>query len=258
LTVRKWDLQPARDLGLPETQRWRSLRRESGLVAWAARLVWWWWVKGVLRLLTRVQVQGSEHLPAAPPFVLVANHSSHLDVLVLACALPLRLRHRTLPLAAGDTFFETPAMAAFAAGLMNALPMWRKNCGRHSIEALRQRLAGEPCAYILFPEGTRSRTGHMGPFKHGVGMLVAGTLVPVFPCRLQGTFASLPPGKTWPRPRRIRLRIGPPLTFAEVANDRPGWQSIADRLAAAVVALDDHADSPTASSQITSAPQARL
>ena len=34
--MRKWDLQPARDLGLPETQRWRSLRRESGLVAWAA------------------------------------------------------------------------------------------------------------------------------------------------------------------------------------------------------------------------------
>jgi 1-acyl-sn-glycerol-3-phosphate acyltransferase len=135
-------------------------------------------------------------------------------------------------------------MAAFAAGLMNALPMWRKNCGRHAIDALRQRLIDEPCAYILFPEGTRSRTGQMGPFKHGVGMLVAGTSVPVVPCHLQGTFEAMPPGKAWPRPRRVRLRIGQPLTFAQAAQDRTGWQSIAEQLKAAVTHLADSAGQP--------------
>ena len=72
-------------------------------------------------------------------------------------ALPLRLRNCVFPLAAGDTFFETPAIAAFAAGMMNAPPLWRKNCGHHAIETLRQRPVAEPCGYILFPEGTRSR-----------------------------------------------------------------------------------------------------
>ena len=64
---------------------------------------------------------------------------------------------KIFPIAAGDVFFETPAWAAFAAGIMNALPMWRKKFGPHALQELRQRLVEEPCAYILFPEGARSR-----------------------------------------------------------------------------------------------------
>ena len=91
----------------------------------------------------------------------------------------------------GDTFFQTPIMRAFAAGAMNALPLWRKNAGRHAMEDLRQRLIGEPCGYILFPEGTRSRDGAMKRFKAGVGMLVNGTRVPVIPCHIEGTHRAL-------------------------------------------------------------------
>jgi 1-acyl-sn-glycerol-3-phosphate acyltransferase len=161
---------------------------------------------------------------------MVANHSSHLDVLVLATALPLRLRNCVFPLAAGDTFFETPAVAAFAASMMNALPLWRKNCGHHAIDALRDRLIREPCGYILFPEGTRSRSGNMGSFRHGIGMLVAGTDVPVIPCHLQGTFEAMPPKANLPRRARIVLRIGIPSRFAGVLNERSGWQTIAQSL----------------------------
>ena len=202
-----------------------------------ARHLWWWWVKGVLRLTERIEIIGREHLPESPPFVLVANHSSHLDAMVLATALPLRLRNKVFPLAAGDTFFETPVVAAFAAEMMNALPMWRKNCGHHAIEALRQRLVQEPCGYILFPEGTRSRDGCMGPFRHGIGMLVAGTPVPVMACHLSGTFDAMPPGKTWPRQRAISLRIGAAQQFQSFPNDRNGWRSIAQNLEQTVRAL---------------------
>jgi len=219
------------------TQRLRSARRESGLVGLISRNLWWWWVRGVLRLTERIEVFGREHLPPSAPFVIVANHSSHLDVLVLATALPLRLRNCVLPLAAGDTFFETPAMAAFAANMMNALPLWRKNCGHHAIDTLRHRLVAEPCGYILFPEGTRSRAGQMGPFRHGVGMLVAGAGVPVIPCHLHGTFHALPPGARWPRPGRIRLRVGAACHFENVPNDRTGWHIIAQTLEQSVCAL---------------------
>ncbi len=225
-----WQYKPAHDLGLNRDERLKSVHRESGLLGLIARNLWWWWVRGVLRLTERVEVSGREHLPQAAPFVMVANHASHLDVIVLATALPLRLRNRVLPLAAGDTFFETPVVAVFAAEMMNALPMWRKHCGRHAIENLRERLVQEPCAYILFPEGTRSRDGKMASFKHGIGMIVAGSPVPVIPCFLSGTFEALPPGAKWPRRRKISLNIGKPQSFADLPNDRDGWKEVAGTL----------------------------
>jgi 1-acyl-sn-glycerol-3-phosphate acyltransferase len=235
--VDDWKYQPAHDLGLDSEARRKSVVRESGLIGLVARNVWWWWVRGVLKLTEHVEVTGCEHLPDAAPFVMVANHASHLDVMVLATALPLRLRNRVLPLAAGDTFFETPVISIFAAEMMNALPMWRKNCGRHAIETLRDRLVQEPCAYILFPEGTRSRDGKMGPFKHGIGMIVAGSAVPVIPCHLSGTFEALPPAAKWPRRKKITLHIGQPQSFASLPNDRNGWKVVAEQLEAAVRTL---------------------
>ena len=128
--------------------------------------------------------------------------------------------------------------AAFSAGLMNALPMWRRSVGRHAIGDLRDRLVGQPCGLILFPEGTRSRTGAIGPFKPGLGMLVAGRLVPVVPCRLWGTAAAWPATAKLPRTGQlIRVAIGPPLRFDEVADDRDGWQHVAAATRAAVEGL---------------------
>ncbi|MCA9296848.1 MAG: 1-acyl-sn-glycerol-3-phosphate acyltransferase [Phycisphaerales bacterium] len=173
----------------------------------------------------------------APPFIMVANHTSHLDAVSLASALPIRLRDQVLPLAAGDTFFETPVLAAFAAGAMNALPLWRAHAGRHALNDLRRRLLDEPCAYILFPEGTRSRDGTMGSFKSGLGMLVAETDVPVIPCYLDGAYAALPPKKHVPRPKKLHLRIGTPVRFPHVENCRAGWNIVATETRTAVEQL---------------------
>jgi len=235
--VDQWEYKPAQDLGISGAERLRSVKRESGLLGFLARTTWWFWVHTILRLTERIQVEGRTNLPASAPFLMIANHASHLDVLVLATALPLRLRNCVFPLAAGDTFFETPPVAAFAAGMLNALPMWRKNCGHHAIEALRQRLVSEPCGYILFPEGTRSRTGQMSSFRAGVGMLVAGTAVPVIPCHLRGTFEAMPPQTKWPRSTNITLKIGGACRFEDISNERNGWRMIAERLEQEVRAL---------------------
>src|SRR4051812_7727700 len=122
-----WKYKPARDLGLPEKERLRSLHREHGLVGLITNSCWWWLVRGYLRLWHRVEVQGSEHVPVKAPFMIVANHCSHLDALLIGSLMPTALRHIVFPIAAGDTFFETPVMTAFSAAMMNALPMWRKN-----------------------------------------------------------------------------------------------------------------------------------
>jgi 1-acyl-sn-glycerol-3-phosphate acyltransferase len=68
-------------------------------------------------------------------------------------------------------------------------------------------------------------------------MLVAATNVPVIPCHLDGTFDALPPGAKWPRSSRIVLRIGTPLRFDSVPNERTGWETIARALEQAVRAL---------------------
>ena len=80
-------------------------------------------------------------------------------------------------------------------------------------------------------------------FKPGLGMLVAGTSVPVVPCHLEGTFEALPPHRKWPRFRKLTLRIGAPLFFSTVANERAGWEAIARATEAVVRGLAEAARS---------------
>ncbi|HLY10564.1 MAG TPA: lysophospholipid acyltransferase family protein [Planctomycetota bacterium] len=235
--MEEWKFQPSRDLGLTATERLGSLRRESGLIESIGHRIWWAWIGCYLKLFHRMAVRGRENLPAEAPFVLVANHSSHLDVFALASPCPGRLRDRIFPIAAGDAFFEKVPVAAFAAYALNALPLWRRHCDPRDLEEMRRRLTEEPCAYVLFPEGTRSRTGEMGPFRRGIGALVASTLVPVIPCWLEGAFAAFPPQNRFPRPTKLTLRVGVPLRFPATPNDKAGWTEVASQVEAAVRAL---------------------
>lgn len=222
-----WKLQPARDLGLPLGQRLRSARREGGLIGSCAQLTARALVRVYLRVYHRFRVVGAENLPADCPFVMVANHSSHLDSIALAQSVPWRIRRRMYPIAAGDVFFETPIIAAFASGVINALPMWRKRVGRHALDDLRSRLHEDRCAYILFPEGRREPDGQLLPFKPGIGMIIAGSDIPIVPCFLHGCFRALPRDATIPRPRRITVVIGKPISFTGLPNTRETWDHIA-------------------------------
>jgi 1-acyl-sn-glycerol-3-phosphate acyltransferase len=234
-----WTFKPARDIDLSPVERARSLRREAGLLSTAGHMTWQLSTKAFFKLYHRLSIEVECPIPTDPPFVMIANHSSHYDALLLAAALPCRLCDCVFPVAAGDVFFNTPAMSLFAATLLNALPMWRKNCGPHALAELRKRLVEEPCGLILFPEGTRSRDGALGPFKAGLGMLTAGTAVPVIPCHLSGAFHAFPPSARLPRPLKIRLRIGPPLVFESVPNRRTGWEQITSQAHEAVRQLGD-------------------
>jgi 1-acyl-sn-glycerol-3-phosphate acyltransferase len=240
----RWNLKPATDFGLPPRARLMSLRRESGLVAFLVQRAWRLLVRAYLSAYHRLTVAGIEHLPAEPPYVLVANHTSHLDALILAASAPAHHGTRTFPIAAGDTFFERLDTSIFAAFALNALPLWRRRPSPTDLAALRSRLIDQRSIYILFPEGTRARDGMLQPFKAGIGRLVAGTGVPVVPCHISGAFAALPPHRTFPRPRRLGLTIGAPLHFAEASDDKAGWQQVAAVAEAAVRSLERAAGSP--------------
>lgn len=225
-----FDLRPARDLGMAPMERLRSVRRESGPFLTACQFGWGLAGRLYFRIWHRLTVEGRHNLPVEPPFVICANHASHLDALALAAPLRLAMRDRIFSLAAGDVFFESAVPTAFAAGLINALPVWRKRRSPRALQELREKLLETPCGYILFPEGARSRDGKYLPFKAGIGMMVAGTTVPVIPCHLTGTFEAAPAGRRWPRPRKITIRVGKPLQFADAANDRDGWDVVRERV----------------------------
>ena len=224
-----WRYQSAHDLGLSGRERHRSVQRETTLLDSGLRLLWQAYVRIVLKTWNRMAIRGLENLPKQPPFVLVANHTSHLDAIVLSSILPWRWRNEVSPLAAGDYFFSSLAVSEFSAGVLNALPIWRERQRgqRHELADLRGRLINQSAIYIVFPEGTRSRDGELHTFKPGFATLVAGTSIPIVPCHLDGNSTAFPPDKYFLRPHKITLHVGRPMTFETVSNHASGWREIA-------------------------------
>lgn len=234
-----WQYNPARDLGLQANQRRCSPLRETDLSCSVLRLAWLASVRGILKSWNRLEVCGLKNLPAQPPFVIAANHTSHLDAVILASALSLRWHDRVSPLAAGDYFFASGPLAEFSARILNALPVWRdrQHGQRHELARLRERLIQQSAIYIVFPEGSRSRDGEMHNFKPGFATLVAGTTIPVVPCHIDGAFCALPPAGHLVRPRKIVLLVGEPMTFARVPQQASGWRQIAAQVEDSIAVL---------------------
>ncbi len=199
--------------------RLRRFPRRPALIVYRFRETISILIRGLLRIYLRFEVVGGERLPNDnESFVLVANHSSHLDSVCLLAALPLRRLHRAFPVAAEDYFFRRLPRSWFASVVMNALPFGRQWRVRESLSLCRRLLAEPGTVLIIFPEGTRSRTGEIQPFKPGIGALLTEGEVSVLPCYLEGAFRAWPKGRRLPRPHKVRLIVGRACNFAGEAN----------------------------------------
>ena len=224
-----WRYEPAADLGQPLIERLRRFPREPDLTVYVFRSLAALICRCWLRIYHRLEIVGREHVPKSGSFILVANHASHLDILALLAALPLRKLHRAFPAAAQDYFFVSIPRLALAAVVVNALPFARKTQARHSLELCRQLLANPGNILILFPEGTRT-TGRIGDFKPGIGLLAARAEFPIVPCHLSGTFNAWPKSRLFPRPRKVRLRIGAPRNYSHLQPTRESAEQISQDL----------------------------
>jgi 1-acyl-sn-glycerol-3-phosphate acyltransferase len=168
----------------------------------------------IKNLYCPLRVKGLENLPVQGPFILVANHSSHLDTPMLLAALPLRLRLRLRIAAASDYFFKSVWKGALFSTLVNAFPFVRK--GEGSITSLQQtqQLLQQGYSVALFPEGTRTLDGQIHLFKHGIGYLAINAHAPVLPTYIAGTWQAMPKGTKWPRHYPVTITFGKPLTFS--------------------------------------------
>ncbi len=212
-------------------------------------------LKSVVWRLVKVRVHGEQHVDGLEaPFVVVANHSSHLDAPLIIGSLPRRLSKYLAIGAAADYFFESKVSTLPMKVFMNAYPIERR--GLRSRKGLSGQLLSDGVPLLIFPEGTRSRTGAMGPFTPGVAALCISRGAPCLPVALVGAFAAWPYGQNHlPRGRpEVHVVIGHPLTPApgEIAkqfNDRMrrSVQQLHDSTARAygLPTLDDYARAVT-------------
>jgi 1-acyl-sn-glycerol-3-phosphate acyltransferase len=174
-------------------------------------------VKPLMVLFIGLRVRGAENLPESDPFLLIANHTSHLDTAALMNLFPLGRLRNIRPVAAADYFSTGPLISWFSHTFFNILPILRQDIPKdlppeaHPIEVLKRELqAGR--SLIFFPEGTRGSGEEMGEFRQGVGYLVEQ--VPdliVCPAYLVNLGRSLPKGEFLPVPFFCEVRLGPPL-----------------------------------------------
>jgi len=234
--MNEWQYETAEDLAQSLTERLRHFPREPDMLVYGVRSLAALTFRAWLRCYHRFAVSGLENLPVNGSFVLVANHSSHLDALCLLSALPLKKLHRTFPAAAADYFFESLPRIWIAAVIVNALPFKRETHARQSLALCQQLLANSGNILLLFPEGTRSQTGEMGRFKPGIGMLLAGRDVTVVPCYLAGAFRAWRKGALLPKPSKVALRIGVARNYKEMVANKESVLAIAAELQQAVAA----------------------
>ncbi len=168
----------------------------------------------LLALLCPTQVaRGLENLEElSGPLFFSANHTSHLDTLVVLKVLPRRYRWRLSVAAGADYWFANPLLGNLTAFLFNIFPMAREGNVRPSMEHSVD-LIDRGWSVLIFPEGTRSLSGEMQPFKPGVGLLAVELGVPVVPIHLRGVYAVLPKGSAVPRRGPVEVTMGAPLRF---------------------------------------------
>ena len=243
-----WTYDPAEDLDKTLVERLRGFPRQPDILVYTLRLLAALLIRVWLRVYHGLRIVGRERLPASGSYVLVANHASHLDAPSLLSALPLSKLHRAFPAAAQDFFFVSLPRTAVAAIVVNALPFDRETNVRQSLSFCRHLLENPGNVLILFPEGTRSTTGELGEFKPGIGLLLAGTELPVVPCYLDGTFRAWPKGRYLPRPRAVRLTIGVPRSYAHLKRGKDATLQISQDLRQAIVSLAQPAENPAGAS----------
>lgn len=192
-----------------------------------------------VRFFCRLRVDGLQHIPQSGAFILAANHSSHADTAVIFAALERPMRKRVVAAAAQDYFFDNGLRQFVSRVLFNTVPVPRNAFGssdplRHVIRALR-----EGYGVLLFPEGTRSQNGQLGPFRSGIGRLMAEfPQVPVIPVWLEGTARVLPKKASIPRPVSVWAHFGAPVEHVPARlEDKASWRAAAGQVRDAVEQL---------------------
>ncbi len=191
-------------------------------------------------LVFRPRVSGRGNVPAAGPFIIASNHLSFIDSMVIPLAAPRRVHYL-----AKAEYFTSPGVGGWLTRTLftalGAMPVERQT-SRAAQEALDTALGvlRRDEGFGIYPEGTRSRDGRLARGKTGVAWLALTADCPVVPVAVAGTDRVQPVDSRWPRPHRVSVTFGTPLTFPEyrgqAAKGRPR-RDVTDRIMEAIAEL---------------------
>lgn len=139
----------------------------------------------ILHVLFRIRVEGMENIPREGGCIIASNHASLVDPPGLGCVIP-----REISYFAKKELFKVPVVGPFIAWA-NGVSVDREGGGATALKEMVRRLQ-DGWAILVFPEGTRTKTGEFGEPKSGAGMAAVMAGVPVVPCWVEGSFGAKP------------------------------------------------------------------
>ncbi|HOK81002.1 MAG TPA: lysophospholipid acyltransferase family protein [bacterium] len=187
---------------------------ESNRLLWMAAKILGFFI---FKLFFHLEVYGKENIPRSGKFVIAANHTSFLDPPLLGYICPK-------PIAYFTKQEQLVGLFGMLITRLGAIPLSKSSMGKSDVRmALNVIKKGK--GLLIFPEGTRSRTGQFLPARPGIGFIVLRAEVPVVPVYIKGSFRAMPPGRNFIRPGKIVIRVGEQVvynrqqTYEEVAQD---------------------------------------
>jgi 1-acyl-sn-glycerol-3-phosphate acyltransferase len=192
-----------------------------------------------LRTFGRPRLVGVSNVPGSGAAILASNHLSVVDSVYLPFLLD---RPVTFPAKAEYFNARGPVGRVWAAYLRSTNQLKIDRDGARAAQATLDAALGllrDGQLFGFYPEGTRSPDGRLYRGRSGIGYLALNSGAPVVPVAMIGTREMLPPGGWLPRPHRIEVRIGSPMTFEDVADLPPARarNAVADRVMAAIAEL---------------------
>lgn len=178
------------------------------------------WAQKILRAARcPVEMTGTEHLDVDSPQILVSNHESWFDVFTLAAYLPGRYRF-----VAKKELSSVPIFGrAFEACGHVSVDRGDRGAAVESLDLAARQISSDSSSIVMFPEGTRTRTGELQRFKKGAFVLAIQAGVPIVPVAIVGSRAIMPKGAWTIKPGKIDVRIGAPIVVEGLDHsDRDG------------------------------------
>lgn len=178
-------------------------------------------IKPIVKIVIGLRYQNTPILPKDGPAILIANHNSHLDTMVLISLLPLNILHKVQPVAAADYFLKNKFMAWFALNIIGILPIERQSKDK-SVNPIEQcgKALDSGKILIFFPEGSRGEPEKMTDLKYGVVKLAERCpKVPLYPIYMHGLGKTLPKGDALFVPFFCDVVFSEPLSYGAQGDD---------------------------------------
>jgi 1-acyl-sn-glycerol-3-phosphate acyltransferase len=178
----------------------------------------------VFRLYFRLEFQGFEHVPKRGPFIVAPNHQSYLDPFWVSIPFPYPLRYMTW-----DRFIFMPIIGHFIRTL-GAFPVKLEKGDRAALRLSLTHLK-QGGTLMIFPEGGRTRTGAVMPFKPGVIRLACDANVPIVPVTIVGGYEAYNAHHIFPRPRKVKIIYHPPMDLPRCKDKEEIKNSLCEQTA---------------------------